>query len=249
MKRVLITGAGTGIGLACVHAFLKGGWDILAHYKRSREDLDKLEKDLPPGQLELIQSDFRKPDDIKKFIQRIQREKISALVNNAGIYDLSSGKENEFSLIQEVLLVNTIAPTLIAQTVFESMREQKGGHIVNVSSIAAHYGSSNESIFYGVSKRGLEAAVRTLGRLGAKHHICVNTVRPGVFKTAFHDRIGRDARDMEARKQMIPKGQFGPVDEVARLIYTLCVGNTFMNNQILTIAGGEEIGRHEAISI
>lgn len=232
-KKVLITGAGTGIGLECTRQFLESGWMVAAHYHRTMDELKRLKKKFP---IELFKADFTKSSDIQKFIRAIAKEPFHALVNNAAIYDFVSNTKTRISSTEDVLRANMIAPALIAEAVFSGMKARRQGHIINISSIGAKYGSNGKHKFYGISKRGLEALTHTLAREGAPFNICVNTIRPGVIDTPFHKKI---KRNMEQRKAMIPMKRLGQPEEVADLIYYLCERQTFLTNQTITIAGGE----------
>ncbi len=254
MNKVLITGAGVGMGLACAKKFLECGWSVIAQYHTTDKALKEIQVNpstIPAingrawapervktnnNNLIFIKADFRYKRDIEKLLDFIQHDQINALVNNAAIYDLSFHSKNRWKAIQDILMVNVIAPTLISQTVFENMKHQHQGTIINVSSIAAKYGSPNENIFYGISKRALEAVTRTLAREGAPCQIRVNTVRPGVFNTSFHAKLGRD---VNKRREKIPMKRLGETKEIADLIYHLCNDYPFMTNQTVTISGGE----------
>src|SRR3989338_3928922 len=131
MKRVLITGAGAGIGLACTKKFLQDGWSVLAHYHSSVAELNKLKKHYFSQSLICIQADFSRPAGLEKFLEQLKKEKLTALVNNAGIYDHSRKANDRIKAVQDVLLVNLIAPTLILETVIERIKEQKGGAVIN----------------------------------------------------------------------------------------------------------------------
>lgn len=233
-KKILVTGAGSGIGLACTRRFVESGWAVAAHYNQSAEALKRLKKKNLP--IELFRADFRKSSDIETFVRTVAQEPFEALVNNAAIYDLSLSAEARFPAIEDVLRANMMAPALIAEAVFSGMKERRHGHIINISSIGAHYGSSSEHKLYGMSKSGLEALTHTLAREGAPYNICVNTIRPGVIDTGFHQKTGRD---MEQRKAMIPMKRPGRPEDVADLIFHLCDRHTFLTNQTITIAGGE----------
>ena len=234
MRKVLITGAGTGIGLACTQKFLKNGWTVIAHFNRSSGHLEKLKS--YKSRLMTYQADFRQSSDVLRFLDFVKQQTLMGLVNNAALYDFSTQEKNRIQAIKDVLAVNAMVPALIAEVVFKKMCAKREGHIVNISSIAAKYGSSRDHIFYGISKRGLEALTRTLAREGAAFNICVNTIRPGVVSTDFHKKI---KKNMSERKSLIPMKRFAQPSEVADLVYYLCHGNKFMTNQILTIAGGE----------
>jgi|CXWL01.1.fsa_nt_gi NAD(P)-dependent dehydrogenase (short-subunit alcohol dehydrogenase family) len=236
--QAIITGGGTGIGLACVQKFLAAGWQVLAHYHVSCSELERLRKKYGRG-LICVQADFSVEEGLMAFLDSIRNRHIDALVNNAGIYDFSRANRERMAAIQKTLMVNTIAPVLIAEVIFEQMKRRKKGAIVNISTIAAKYGSNSPEIFYGVSKRGLEALTRTLSREGASAGVCVNTIRPGAVDTGFHKNIGRSAQQLAERRKKIPMQKLGKPQEIADMVFHLCAHNTFATNQTITVAGGD----------
>ncbi len=234
----VVTGGGTGIGLACVEKFLAAGWNVLAHYNASSQSLKRLSKKYGKN-LACVQADFSVEQGISSFTEAVNGITVDALVNNAGIYDFSRNDQDRMGLIHKTLMVNTVAPVLIAEAVFEQMKRRKKGAIVNISTIAAKYGSGYSEIFYGVSKRGLEALTRTLSREGAEAGICVNTIRPGAVDTDFHKNIGRSDQQLEERRRRIPMNRLGRPQEIADMVFHLCAQNNFATNQTITIAGGD----------
>lgn len=236
LKTVLVTGAGSGIGLACMDKFLKNGWRVVAHYHRSNYQLKKFQNIYGKEKVVLVQSDFSRSQQINKFLLRMQDYRVDALVNNAAIHDFSAGSKNRIGKAQEVFLINTIVPGLIGQEILERMKAQKQGTIVNVSSIGVKFGSSLNNIFYAASKSGLETVTRTLAREGAPFNILVNAVRPGVTDTPIHVRLGKN---MVKRRQLIPLRRLAMPTEIASEIYHLSAENTFITNETIAVAGGE----------
>lgn len=239
MKTVLITGAGRGIGLSCTKIFLENKWEVFAQYRQSDKELWKLQdqyKNLYP-----MKFDFFLEEDRADFIKFIRSFRIiddpchiDMLINNAGVHDLSG---MQLDKINEVFLINAIFPSMLALEVFEIMKKNNlGGQIVNVSSIAAKYGSNTQNIFYGASKRALEACTRTLARDGLSYNIMVNTVRPGVTDTKFHDGL---KRNMEKRIKEIPFGRAAQPEEISAMIYNFFGKGGCLTNQTITISGGE----------
>lgn len=235
-RTVLITGAGSGIGLALVKKFLSEGWEVLAHYHKSDLELKALQKKAGEGSLKLFQSDFKKPADLCKFLEKVGKLSLDALINNAGDHDGSLRSQDRITDIQSTFLINTIAPALIAETVLTAMKENKKGNIVNISSIGAKYGSGLGSMFYGASKGGLEAITKTLAREGAPHNVLVNAIRPGLVNTQFIHRV---PKNMDERKKMIPLKRLAEPQEVADFVFYLCANNSYITSEILAIAGGE----------
>ena len=233
MNRVLITGAGRGIGLACAKKFLNEGWEVVAHYNKSKQFVDLLSND----RFSIFEADFSFNPHCDNFISYIKnchndKKYFNALVNNVGVYDNS----RLLILIESLFKINVITPTLLTLEVFNGMKENNGGNIVNISSISARHGSPPDRIFYGQSKRALEGLTRTLSREGARYGICVNTVRPGITNTDFHEGYGKD---LEARAKKNPMGRMAEPHEIARVVFNLCDKNYLVTGQTVTVSGGE----------
>ncbi len=235
MKKILITGGGSGIGLACVKLFLKEKWDVTAHFRSNAKYLVNLQKKYP-NQLNIFKTDFSIENELCEFLDYIKDKSFDALINNAALYDLSKKGKNRLKDSEDVLRVNLVAPTLIAEHVFAKMKKKRNGQIVNISSIAVKFGSSMEHVFYGAAKGGLEVMTRSLAREAAPFNVCVNSIRPGVTDTDFHVRMGRD---IKKRTAMIPLKRMASPHEIARLIFFLCSENSFITREVISIAGGE----------
>ena len=235
-KTVLITGSSTGIGFSCLELFFEKGWNILAHYYKKTQQLTKKVKRNPLNNIITLESDFSDLNSLNNFLQIIKDYDIDALVNLAGMYDESKKTNNRIESANIIMTVNTIAPILIAETVMENMIKNKNGAIVNISSIGVKFGSGLDNIFYGTSKIGLEAATRSLAREGARYNVLVNALRPGVTDTEFYSNIGKNISE---RVLMIPLKRAAKPIEIAKYIYFLCNDNTYITNEVLSIAGGE----------
>ncbi len=163
---------------------------------------------------------------------------VNSLINNAGSYVVNKHfTELTMDEIIDAFKVNAISPILLASYVFQNMKENRFGRVVNISSIAAKYGGSAYSMPYGSSKRALEGLTKTLAKEGAEYDVLVNTVRPGVIDTDFHKKF---PKDMKKRTALIPVKKMGIPDDVAEMVFYLGSDkNSFITNEILTVAGGE----------
>lgn len=239
-KTVLVTGAASGIGRTIALRFASEGWNILCHYCTSEKEAQELKKIVNEYGVEccLLKADLLREVDIRRFINRLKKFNIDSLINNAGTYVANKHfSELTFKDIRETFTVNTFAPLMLAAYVFMHMKEKNFGRIVNISSIAAKYGGSGYSLHYGCSKRALEGLTKTLAREGAECNVLVNTVRPGVIDTDFHRKFPKDMRKRIAR---IPLKKMGTPEDVADIVYYLgSEKNSFITNEIITVAGGE----------
>lgn len=244
-KKVLITGASSGIGAATAILFSNYGAEIGLHYysnkKGIQQVINEIEKNngiYKPFHGDLLDMKFTR-NLIKSFVGEFG--KIDILVNNAG----AVGDPVHFSKLQEVHLENTlslnlVAPFFLAQQAFNYMKENKGGKIINVSSIAAKYGGGETSVHYGAAKAGIEAITKSLAKFGAKYNILVNAVRPGFIDTKFHEKMNRTNKDIQKRIDLIPLKRAGDPKDVAKLIVFLAsdAGN-YITGEIFNISGGD----------
>ena len=213
---------------------------MVAHYHSSSAEAERLTQTLAGygARCHVLKADLASEQETSEFLRSLDAYTIDSLVNNAGSY----GVKRHFSEltvgdIVATFMVNSVSPMLLTSRLFTRMKAKGFGRIVNISSIAAKYGGSSESLHYGCSKRALEAITRTLAREGAPFNILANTVRPGVIDTKFHKRF---PKDMTKRVAMIPLKRMGQPDDVADMVFYLGGDrNNFITGEVITVAGGE----------
>src|SRR3989338_5113667 len=136
--RVLITGATGGMGEAFVDTFAKYGAQLGLHYLKNKKKALKL-----PGtafQADLLNSKERK-NLIKSFLKKFGG--IDVLINNAGaVYGYNHFLELKENDWEKTFDLNTKAPFYLSAEVFEHMKKQGGGKIINISSVNVKYGGS-----------------------------------------------------------------------------------------------------------
>lgn len=236
LKTVLITGASGGIGRELSILFAKNNWNVLCHYKSNLKFINEIKNIFQNrnNSCKFIKSDFSDSKQINNFISYVEKFDIDSLINNAGI---SIEDDLNLEKIINLFMINTFSAMFITNAIFLRMKEKEFGRIVNISSIGVKYGSSISSLPYGCSKLALEGITKTFAREGAEYNILVNTVRPGVVDTKFHNNF---SKDMEKRTNLIPIKKMIDIKEVVYMIYYLgSEKNNFITNETIAVAGGE----------
>ena len=216
-KRAMITGAAAGIGKACSHLFAAQGADLILVDCREQE-LKALASDIAAAtgrEVLAIGTDLTREDDIDRLFKKISETNspFQILVNNAGgglptdIFEITADEWNR------VISLNLTSVFLLSQKAARHFREQAGGAIVNLSSIAGRSTSPTAGCHYTSAKAGVLGLTRHMARQLAAFNIRVNAVCPGVVNSE------RLVRRMEERGKSvdssIPLGRIGDVDEVA----------------------------------
>ena len=241
-KTVLITGAGGGIGRACVRYFAEKGWCVVGV---DRADFgDDFPKD---GRF--IHADISHPDSVEQIFQQARdfRPALDALVNNAAIQIAKPLIETTVEEWDAVMASNLRSVFLFVKLAHPLMKAAGGGAIVNVSSVHAIQTSKNIAA-YAASKGGLLALTRALAIEFAPDNIRVNAVLPGAVDTpmlrAGLNRGHAGHGDMQERLDNLAhktvNGRVGTPEEIAHAIYFLAdhEQSSFMTGQALVVDGG-----------
>jgi 3-oxoacyl-[acyl-carrier protein] reductase len=170
-------------------------------------------------------------DTVKEF------SRIDILVNNAGIAGKNATTwEYPVDEWAQVMRINLDGAFHCCRAVAPQMIAQKYGRIVNIASIAGKEGNPNASA-YSVSKAGVIALTKSLGKELAGHDIAVNAITPAAAKTTIFDQMTKEHIDFMLSK--IPRARFVKVEEVAALAaWCASADNSFTTGAVFDISGG-----------
>lgn len=238
-KNAVVTGGAQGIGRAVVERFLDSGAAV-AIWDRDSKLAEKTAADLKDrGRVAAIVVDVTKLPDVERAKDDTLKAlgRIDILVNNAGIAGPNMKtwdyKPEDWA---QVIAVNLDSQFFCCRTIAPLMIAQKYGRIVNVASIAGKEGNPNASA-YSVSKAGVIALTKSLGKELAEYDIGVNCVTPAAARTAIFDQMTKEHIDYMLSK--IPRARFVEVDEVAALIaFCASADCSFTTGAVFDISGG-----------
>jgi NAD(P)-dependent dehydrogenase (short-subunit alcohol dehydrogenase family) len=232
-KRILVTGAGKGIGSVTAKLLCARGGHVVA-LSRSQSDLAALQAELG---CETIAVDLADPDAARDAARKSQP--IDLLVNNAGTTTLQPFLETTVEAFDHLMAVNVRAAMIVAQECARSMIERGiKGAIVNVSSISSTTGFRDHTA-YCASKGALDAMTRVMAIELGPMGIRVNAVNPVVTLTPMAVKAWSDADKASAMLARIPLGRFVTPDEVAEIIcYLLSEQASMVHGTCLNVDGG-----------
>ncbi|MDP2120524.1 MAG: SDR family oxidoreductase [Hoeflea sp.] len=242
----LITGGGTGIGLAIARVLAVNGAKVAIAGKDhgALEAAVGLLTDLG-GEAIAIPIDVRQDEMIPSSFDSVETTwgPVTVLVNNAGVVHRDKAVHLTRETIRDVMAVNVDGAVMMAQEAARRMiRDGRGGSIINISSILAGV-PMRQVAAYSASKAALSQMTRSLALEWAKHGIRVNEIRPGWFETTLTDRFlkGPGAHVMAGQN---PLGRLGaPHDLDGAILLLASKAGIYMTGSAITVDGGHSLGR------
>jgi NAD(P)-dependent dehydrogenase (short-subunit alcohol dehydrogenase family) len=232
-QRVLVTGAGKGIGRATAKLLAARGATVIA-LTRDAADLASLAAEIA---CETHAVDLADVDATRAAVRAALP--VDKLVNNAGIAHLASFLDTTVEAFDRTLAVNTRAPMVVAQEVVRDLlRRGAPGAIVNVSSIAAQVGITDHTA-YCASKAALDGMTRVMARELGAQRIRVNSVNPVVTLTPMATLAWSDPAKSGPMLDRIPMQRFVQPEEVASVIAFLLGDDAAMvHGSCIDVDGG-----------
>jgi NAD(P)-dependent dehydrogenase (short-subunit alcohol dehydrogenase family) len=208
-KRILVTGAGKGIGRACALSCAALGADVIA-LARTESDLNELAS-LATGNIELWIEDVTS----ERLLKRISRlDRLDGLLNNAGTNRVGPMAAQSVDNIDAVIGLNIRALYRVSQASIPVLRKSGGGSIVNMSSQMGHVGSPDRTL-YCMSKHAVEGLTKAMAVELAQDNVRVNTVAPTFVLTDLTEPMLADTSFSEFVMGMIPMKKLASQEEVA----------------------------------
>jgi len=232
-KRVLVTGAGKGIGREIARMLHRSNAQVIA-LSRTGRDLQSLNEEIG---CETIIAELADPDAAKRAAERAGN--VDHLVNNAAIAILEPFLKITVDAWDKTMAVNLRGVMIVSQVIARQMIERGvAGSIVNVSSMAAFQALPDHAA-YCAAKAGLDQLTAVMAVELGQHKIRVNSVNPTVVLTDMGKRAWSDPAKGGPMLARIPLRRFAECEDIASVVcFLLTDGAAMLNGLALRIDGG-----------
>ena len=240
-KVAIVTGGGRGIGRAISLGLAEAGASVVVT-SRTQKEVEGVAEEIRKmgGKALPVVTDLTVNDQLENLVQATVKEfgRIDILVNNAarsflrGLMDL---REDGWD---KVFNTNVKAVWLLSRLVARKMIEQKGGRIINITTVGAEKAELGMAA-YGCSKAALKMLTRCMAREWAQHGILVNAVGPTLTRTEFSKPIWSNPEVAKHVSAAIPMGRLAEPEEiVGSVLFLASDAAQFITGHSIYVDGG-----------
>lgn len=243
-KVALVTGGSRGIGRAIAIGLAKFGADV-AVTSRKLPDLEEVAAEIRElGRRSMaVATHVGRMDEINSLVPKVKEElgRIDILVNNAGTNPtMDQALDIEERAWDSIMNLNLKGLFFISQAVARLMKEQGGGKIINVASVA---GLTPDILpVYSISKAGVIMATKVMAQQWAQYGIRVNAIAPGLTRTRFSQALWDNPDILQGAMMLTPLRRVGEPDEmVGATVFLASDASSYVTGHVLVIDGGTSI--------
>ena len=241
MRNVIVTGASRGLGLEIATTLAASGHRVLAIARSDSEPLRQLMAAVAQsgrGAVQFHAFDLLETQAISQLVASLRKEvgPLYGLINNAGLGTSGVLAMMRDEQIETLIRLNTLAPLVLTKYVVRSMMSERGGRIVNISSIVAAAGYQGLSA-YSATKAALIGFTRSLAREVGPLGITVNAVAPGFMDTEMTRELAGAEREKIMRRSALRRLP-EPGDAAAAVDFLLSEKARNITGTTLTVDAG-----------
>lgn len=242
-RRVLVTGASSGLGRAMALTFAACGAQVAINYRGNEQEAEALVERIRAdgGTAIALQADVSDPVAVATMFDQLDAAwgGIDVLVNNAGIdgpHALAwEGQEADW---KEVVDINLHGAYLCARQALQRMVGQHSGVVLNTTSVHERIPWGGYSA-YAASKAGLSMMARTMALEAAPQGVRVLCIAPGAIQTPINEAVWSDPQGCEDLLSKIPLGRLGQPEDVANVAVFLASDlASYMTGTTIYVDGG-----------
>ncbi len=240
-KVAIVTGGGRGIGRAIALGLANSGASV-AVASRTQKEVDAVAEEIKRlgGKAHAVVTDLTVNEQLENLVHAAVKEfgRIDILVNNAARSFLRSLMDLREDGWDKVFNTNVKAVWLLSRLVARKMIEQKGGRIINITTVGAEKAELGMAA-YGCSKAALKMLTRCMAREWAQFGIQVNAVGPGLTKTDFSKPIWSNPEVAKHVSAAIPMGRLAEAEEiVGSVLFLASDAARFITGHSIYVDGG-----------
>lgn len=210
-RTVIVTGASSGIGLACARRFLAGGDRVVAQYHTQPAPVDELKREFGNDRVVSVAADLGTEEGAVALVAAAKQPEV--LVHSAGIWNDGAIRRLTAARLEEIFRINTFSAYYLARQAAQVMLR---GSLIMIGSTAGQRGEPGHSHYAG-SKAALWGLVQSLAQELAPT-IRVNLVSPGWVRTPMAETaLAEDGREQRITAG-VPLARIGEVDDIAAAV-------------------------------
>jgi 3-oxoacyl-[acyl-carrier protein] reductase len=241
-KIAVVTGASKGIGAAIAKAYGDAGASVVVNYASDRAGAERVVTEITGkgGKAIALQGDVSKAGDVERLfaVAKETYGRVDVLVNNAGVFRFSPLEDFTEEEFHREFNINVLGTLLAAREASKAFGD-RGGSIINVSSVVSESPPPGSSV-YSATKGAVDTiTVALAGELGTRK-IRVNTIAPGGVDTEGARTLGVVGSDFETQiVSRTPLGRFGQPDDIAKVaVFLASDDSAWLTGERISTAGG-----------
>jgi gluconate 5-dehydrogenase len=236
-RRALVTGSGSGIGLALAKGLAACGARVVLN-GRDGAKLEAAKAEIPGATTHVF--DVTDTNAVAAGIERIESQEgpIDILVNNAGIQRRAPLDEMPEETWREVMATNLDAVFFMGKEVAKRMIPRGEGKIINICSLTSEVARPTIAP-YATAKGGVRMLTKAMCADWARHGLQINGIGPGYFKTEMNTALIQNPDFNAWVEKRTPAGRWGEVEELQGVcIFLASDASSYVNGQVIYVDGG-----------